>query len=210
MNDSRPPDPAHARQAFAATSDQRMDQCAVGVARRGVDDEPRRLVNDDEVLVLVDDLKGQIFPDERRILRRRGHEFDARARKDLLRRIAGDCFVDLYLSALDQGLKPGARQGEPLRGRSLAQEAVEPFTRACGVDDPNLRSLRRAQRRLQAEFSCRVTFRLDPPARRAARGLRAHARPRRRDRAAVSAAGGATRSPSAATIASRSGLSPGL
>ena len=45
----------------AAMGDQRVDQRAVGIARRRMHDEPRRLVDDDEVLVLVDDVERNIL-----------------------------------------------------------------------------------------------------------------------------------------------------
>ena len=62
-----PPDPADARQARAAMADQRIDQRAGGMARRRMDDEPRGLVDDDEVLVLVDDGQRDVLADQRRI-----------------------------------------------------------------------------------------------------------------------------------------------
>ena len=38
-----------------AAAEQRVDERSVGVARRRMDDEPGRLVDDEQVLVLVDD-----------------------------------------------------------------------------------------------------------------------------------------------------------
>ena len=52
----------------AAMGDQRVDQRAVGIARGRMDDEPGRLVDDDEILVLVDDVERDILA-----LRRGGH-----------------------------------------------------------------------------------------------------------------------------------------
>ena len=46
-------------------ADQRVDQRARGVAGRGMHDQPRRLVDDDEVLVLEDDGQRHVLADER-------------------------------------------------------------------------------------------------------------------------------------------------
>ena len=46
---------------FAAMGDQRIDQRAVGIARRRMHHQPRRLVDDDEVLVLVDHVERNIL-----------------------------------------------------------------------------------------------------------------------------------------------------
>ena len=61
MDDARPRLAADAGQRRAAMGDQRVDQRAVGIARRRMDDEPGRLVDDDEVLVLVDDVERDIL-----------------------------------------------------------------------------------------------------------------------------------------------------
>ena len=48
---------ADAGEAVAAMGEQRVDQRPVGIAGRRMDDEPRRLVDHDDVLVLVDDVE---------------------------------------------------------------------------------------------------------------------------------------------------------
>src|SRR5207237_6703558 len=53
--DPRPCLAAEACKRGAAMRDQRVDERTVGVARGGMHDEPRRLVDDDEILVLVHD-----------------------------------------------------------------------------------------------------------------------------------------------------------
>ena len=52
-----PLDAADARKAVAAMMDQRVDQRAGPVAGAGMDDEPGRLVDDDELVVLVEDVE---------------------------------------------------------------------------------------------------------------------------------------------------------
>ena len=67
MHDPRPLDPADARQRRAAMADQRIDQRAAGVAGSRVGDEPRGLVDDHEVAVLVDDVERNILARRRRL-----------------------------------------------------------------------------------------------------------------------------------------------
>ena len=57
VHDARPLDAADARQAVAAVGDERVDERAGGVPGGGMHDEVRRLVDDDEVAILVDDVE---------------------------------------------------------------------------------------------------------------------------------------------------------
>ena len=57
VHDARPPDAADPGKAFAAMRDQRVDQRAGLVPGAGMHDEPGRLVDDDEVVVLEDDVE---------------------------------------------------------------------------------------------------------------------------------------------------------
>ncbi len=79
VDDAGPPHAADPRQARPAMADERVDQRALGVARRRMDDEARRLVDDDEMFVLVDDVERKIFADQLGMLWRRRLEGDSRA-----------------------------------------------------------------------------------------------------------------------------------
>jgi len=84
MDDPRPADPANARKAVATMCDERVDQSTGGMSRRRVHHESRRLVDHDQIIVLVRDGKRQRFG-----LRRRGNggwqlELDRLARFDPL------------------------------------------------------------------------------------------------------------------------------
>ena len=57
VHDARPLDPADARKAVAAMVDQRVDQRAGPVAGAGMHDQTGRLVDDDDVVVLVEDVE---------------------------------------------------------------------------------------------------------------------------------------------------------
>src|ERR1700722_10286403 len=185
------------------------------MARRRMDDEPGWLVDHDQMLVLVNHVELYVLADERRVLRRWRFEDDARPRGETHRRIARDVLVDCHLASLDQRLEPGARQGDAFCPRRLPQEPIEPLARALGVDGENLLPFGRCERSKGLGLR-RPVFWLDlitrgQKALGAPLGLCIHARSRRRGRPPpVSAAGGATRGPSAATIASTSGRAPGL
>lgn len=61
MDDARPLDPADAREAGAAMGDEPIDQRARRMARRRMDHQSRRLVENDEMLVLEADRKRHDF-----------------------------------------------------------------------------------------------------------------------------------------------------
>src|ERR1700722_3843877 len=215
VHDTGPLDPADARQARSAMADQRVDQRARRVARRRMDDEPGRLVDHDQMIVLVDHGKFDVLAQKGRVLRHGRLEDDARARSEARRRIARNLFVDSHLARLDQRLEPGARERNASCRRRLAQEPVEPLAGVLIADVENLQSLRRDKRRASRRINRNVVRfgliglgRMTPGA---LLRLCVHVRSRRRGRAAApSAAGGATRGPSAATIASTSGRARAL
>ena len=68
VDDAGPGDAADPRQAAAAMVEQGVDQRAVEIARRRVDDEPGGLVDHDQMLVLVDDGERDVL---RLVMRRR-------------------------------------------------------------------------------------------------------------------------------------------
>ena len=57
MDDARPAHAADARQAVAAMGQQGVDQGVVGIAGRGMDDQPGRLVQHQQVGILVEDIE---------------------------------------------------------------------------------------------------------------------------------------------------------
>ena len=57
VDDPRPALAPDAREGLPAMGDQGIDQGLVRIAGGGMDDHPRRLVDDDEILVLIDDGK---------------------------------------------------------------------------------------------------------------------------------------------------------
>ena len=101
VHDARPPLAADADERVAAVMQERVDQRARLVRRRRMHDHARRLVDDDEVRVFVDDRErnvlGAIFDGDRR--RRRQH--DALVRPHLARRRAHLAAGDGDLALLD-------------------------------------------------------------------------------------------------------------
>src|ERR1700722_1262376 len=138
VHDSGPPDPADSRQAGSAMSDQRVDQRASRVARSRMDDEPGRLVDHDQMLVLVNHRELDVLADKGRFLRRRRLEGYARPRREPRRGIARDAVADSHFSRLDQRLEPPARQSVSSCRRRLAQEPIEPPARVLGADVEDL------------------------------------------------------------------------
>ncbi len=61
VHDARPLHPANAGQTLAAMGDQRIDERPGLVTGAGMHDEAGRLVDDDEVVVLVDDIERDIL-----------------------------------------------------------------------------------------------------------------------------------------------------
>src|SRR5580692_622762 len=215
VHDPGPLDPADTRQARSAMSDEGVHQRAGRMAWRRMDDEPSWLVDDDQMLVLVDDGKLDVLAGYGRFLSLGGLECDARTRRKPRRGIARNAFVDPHFARLDQRLEPCARQRDSSCRRRLAQEPIEPLARVLLADVEDLLTFGRRQR-CEGRGQSRRAFQVDlialgcmTPG--ALLRLRVHVRSRRRDRLApLSAAGGATRGPSAATIASTSGRAPGL
>ena len=182
---------------------------------RRMDDEPGRLVDDDQVLVLVDDGERHVLAGERRILGRRRLEGDrapAASRVDGSRATRA---VDADFAGLDQRLEPGARKRDASRGRRGAQEPVEPLAGALRADVEDLLALGRSQADAQERGLRRRVCRY--PARGGRDGSEARCfafaftrRSRRRVRWRRLGGGRRDRGPSAATIASTSGRAPGF
>ena len=61
VDDTGPLFAADARQAVARVMQKRIDQRPRGRARRGVDDHPRGLVDDDQLAILIDDGQGDVL-----------------------------------------------------------------------------------------------------------------------------------------------------
>ena len=91
------------------------------VPRRGVNDEALRLVDDDDVLVLVDDGQRDILPLRRGRLGRRHDQRYAVPSIDAVARIADRASLDRDLARENQGFQPRARQFGQVEG----EHAVE-------------------------------------------------------------------------------------
>src|SRR5271165_268214 len=208
MDDSRTFDPADAREAPSAMMDERIDQRAPRVAGRRMNDETGRLVDHNEMLVLIDDVERQVLAEQRRLLGFRRLEGDSHAYGEPHRRIARDRAVDPNFALLDQRFESGARERNAPFRRRAAEVSVEPLSRARSVHLEDLRSGRRSQRRAAGGLRPGLAHRLVRLAPAAAFGLGVHTRSRRRLRPPVSATAGATSGPSAATIASMLGRGP--
>ena len=108
VHDARPLHAADARQAVAAMVDQRVDQRAGGVARTRMHNKSRRLVDDDQLVVLVEDVEGDGFPSRFRDLRFWQADLDRLARLQLVARIGDRHAAECDRAAPDQRLDAAA------------------------------------------------------------------------------------------------------
>ena len=103
--------------------EQRVDHRPVEIARGGMDDHARGLVDDDQMFVLIGDDQAHVLRD---IVRRFGGgdaDFERRREGRFGRRVAQDCAARVADAAiLDQALDPLARQV----GQSFGQRPVQP------------------------------------------------------------------------------------
>src|SRR2546422_1643337 len=120
---------ARRRPASTATQ-QRMDQRPRLVARGGMDDHARRLVDDDQVFILIHDLEQDRFRRGGRRIGLGDIDLDHVADRHVIRGIRG-LPVDTHQVALDEACGGGAAQV----ARVLGDESVEPGSRGLG-DQP--------------------------------------------------------------------------
>ncbi len=122
------------------TQVERVDERVVAVAAGRMDDEVRRLVEDDEQVVLVEDLQRDLGDAVRGLRRRRERQADFLAELDAVRAIEADSAGgDLALGDQFLHLRPRA----PVQAH--LQELVEAHPGLVGVDVEDLRLLRHDQ-----------------------------------------------------------------
>src|ERR1051326_3203173 len=102
MDDSGAPLAADAAQ-IVDVMEQRVDERAARMSGGGMDDHARRLVDDDQVAILVDDVERQRFGLRLGIDRLRDQDFDLLSTAHALIR-PGGAPVDLHVAVFDQPL----------------------------------------------------------------------------------------------------------
>jgi len=117
MNDTRPADPADPGKADPAVADQGVYERAVRVSRRGVDNQARGLIDDDQMCVLEADIQSNRLPDRRCIYIIRANYDEFLAASDSQRRVAQSCSFAGDIAVMDQPFEPGARQRRQLAGK---------------------------------------------------------------------------------------------
>jgi hypothetical protein len=110
VHDARTFDTADTGQRIAAMVDQRIDQRAGPVAVAGMYHETRRLVDDDQVGILVENVECNIFSRRRCVFRFGDFNGDADAFAQLVFRLAHDLAVDADLPVADERLDAVAGQ----------------------------------------------------------------------------------------------------
>jgi hypothetical protein len=131
VHDARPLDPADAGKAFAAMSDQRVNQGPRFMPRAGMHHQAIRLVDDDQVVVLIDDIKRDILALRLRGDRRRHVDCDRIPATDMISGVADGGVLHGHLAVEDQRFQPRARQV----GQARREHAVEPGRSLAAFDD---------------------------------------------------------------------------
>ncbi len=129
MNDARPLDAADAGKRVAAMGEEAVDERIVRVPGGRVHRKSGRLVDDDDVGVLVDDVKVHL-PREARHRRRidgRRLRFDAVARANLCRRACQNFAVSPDRALSDQLLDARARPAVQAIGEHLVEPSADVF-----------------------------------------------------------------------------------
>src|ERR1700722_32950 len=108
MDDAGALDAADPGKAVATMSDQRLNESAFGMARRGMDDEACGLVQDEEMIVLEDDVERDVFAAQSRGLGFGNGDDNVVAGADFAGRIAGDRAIQRDLARFDERLPPRA------------------------------------------------------------------------------------------------------
>ena len=117
MDDTRPANPADPRQARAAKADQGVDESAVQVSWRGVDNQPCGLVDDDQMCILEADIERDRLRYGRRIYILEENYDKILAAADPQRRVAQCYPFTLDMAGLDQPFETCPRQRREMQGK---------------------------------------------------------------------------------------------
>jgi hypothetical protein len=116
--------------------DQGVNEGAVGIAGGGMDDEPGRLVDDDDMCILEADVEGQRLCWRLRRLSSRDNDRKVLAGPHTLRRVARERILLPHVPLFDQPLEAAARQVR----QAACQHAIEALP-GFAVIDPDPRRL---------------------------------------------------------------------
>ena len=122
VHDAGPPLSADAGETVAAVGEQGVDERAVLVAGRGVHDHAARLVDDDEVVVLIHHVQRQVLRYQLRGSGVRQRDDKRVARRGLIVFLHG-CAVFRHRALREQPLGGAARE----LGQRARKESVDPF-----------------------------------------------------------------------------------
>ena len=130
MHNTRALHPADPRKAVAAMGNQRVDERPACIAGTGMNHQPCRLVDDDDVGILVEDPEGYGFG--RRFCRFgwRNREHNRRSSYHACVRVIENRAVMGDASLLDQRLQPAPRKTFGV----AREESIEALARGIGLD----------------------------------------------------------------------------
>ena len=117
MDNPRSKNPANPKQTRAAMADQGVNECPIGVSRRGVDNQPCRLVDNDQMPILKADIQRNWLRNWARV-HIIGKKYDEiLAAPDPQRRVAQRYPFAHDMSGIDQPFEPSARESRELEGK---------------------------------------------------------------------------------------------
>src|SRR6266404_4882029 len=154
VHDARPSDPADSGEARAAMADQGVDEGAVRISRRRVDNQPCGLVDDDQMFILEADLQRDYLGDRLRVAILRQNYDEILAVTDPPRRILQRYACACDMAGFDQPLDPGPRQ----RRETERQHAIEAQTGLVGAGTD-----RRCGKACNSRLSCQASSPTRPP-----------------------------------------------
>jgi hypothetical protein len=135
MDDTGPADPADPGKACTTMVDQRVYECTVWVSRRRVDNQPRGLIDDDQMCILKSDIQRDRLRYRRRIRLIRKDYDEILAAAYPRRWIAHRPPFARDIAGMDQAFEPSARQ----RREMERKHAIKALPGLAGAGKDNCR-----------------------------------------------------------------------
>ena len=137
MDDTGPANPADPGKARTTMVDQRVYECAVRVSRRRVDNQPRGLIDDDQMCILKADIQRDLLRYRRRICMIREDYDETLAAAYPRRWIAERPPFAPDIAGMDQAFEPRARQ----RWEMERKHAIEALPGLAGTGKDGCRGV---------------------------------------------------------------------
>jgi len=140
MDDTRPAHAADPRKAHPAVADQGVDECAVWVPWRGVDNQPCGLIDDKQMCILEANIQRNRLCDRHGVSIIRENYSEILAAADPQRRVAQSFPFAHDMAGIDQPFESGARQRREMAG----ERAIKALSGFAGTGKDGYSGARRA------------------------------------------------------------------